>query len=71
MGIKQQIIIEIDEDDNVTLETLGFKGPKCIEEIKKITKNIATIDSTEKTKEFYEQDKSNIKNKIKNSLFSK
>ena len=71
MGIKQQIIIEIDEDDNVTLETLGFKGPKCIEEIKNITKNIATIDSTEKTKEFYEQDKSNLKNKIKNSLFSK
>jgi hypothetical protein len=65
MGIKRQIIIEIDEDDNVTLETLGFTGPKCIEEIKNVTKNIATINSTEKTKDFYEKDKSSLKNKIK------
>ncbi len=71
MGVKYQIIVEIDEDDNVTLETLGFKGPKCIEEIKSITKNIATIEKTEKSKEYYEKDNTSLKNKIKNSLFSK
>jgi Protein of unknown function (DUF2997) len=69
MGIKYQIIIEIDEDENVTMETIGFKGPKCIEEIKKITQNITTIESNQKTKEYYEQDKSKVKNK--NTLFSK
>ncbi len=67
--MKYQIIIEIDEDENVTMETLGFKGPKCIEELKKITKNISKIESTDKTKEYYEQDKSKVKNK--NTLFPK
>lgn len=69
--MKHQIIIEIDEDDNVTLETHGFKGPKCVDEIKRITKNIATIDSTERTKEYYEQDKSTVKNKVKSGIVSK
>jgi cupin superfamily acireductone dioxygenase involved in methionine salvage len=69
MGVKYQIIIEIDEDENISMETLGIKGPKCVEEIKKITKNIAEIESTKKTKEYYEQDKVKVKNK--NSIFSK
>lgn len=69
MGVKLQIIVEIDEDENVTLETLGFKGPKCVEELKKITKNIAPIESTQKTKEYYEKDESKLKNK--NTNFSK
>jgi hypothetical protein len=69
MGIKYQIIIEIDEDENVTMETVGFKGSKCVDEIKKVTQNIATIKSTKKTKEYYEKDQSKIKKK--NTLFSK
>jgi hypothetical protein len=55
MGVKYQIIIEIDEDDNVEMETVGFKGPDCVDEIKKIVKNVGQIKSEKKTKEFYEQ----------------
>lgn len=55
MGVKYQIVIEIDEDENVEMETFGFKGPECIKELKKITKNIGTISSERKTKEYYEQ----------------
>jgi ribosomal protein S21 len=55
MGIKYQIVIEIDEDENVEMETFGFKGPDCMKELKKITKNIGTINSERKTKEYYEQ----------------
>ncbi len=69
MGVKYQIIIEIDEDENVTMETIGIKGAKCVDEVKKITKNIATIESSKKTKEYYEKDKSKVEKK--NTLFSK
>jgi hypothetical protein len=69
MGLKYQIIIEIDEDDNITLETKGFKGPDCVSEIKKVTKEIATIESSKKTKEYYEKQQSKLKKKI--SRFSK
>lgn len=55
MGVKYQIIIEIDEDENIEMETMGFKGPDCLKELKKITKNIGQINSEKKTKEYYEQ----------------
>jgi hypothetical protein len=65
MGVKYQIIIEIDEDDNVQMETLGFKGPKCVDEIKEVTKNIGKIESSKKTKEYYENDKQKQDQKTK------
>lgn len=55
MGVKLQIIIEIDEDENIEMETMGFKGPDCVKELKKITKNLGQISSEKKTKEYYEQ----------------
>ncbi len=69
--MKIQIVIEIDEEDNVTMETHGIKGPKCVDEIKRVTKNLAPIESTQKTKEYYEEDKSKLKAKKKTSIFSK
>ncbi len=69
MGLKYQVVIEIDEDDQITMETLGFKGPKCVDEIKKIIKNLGQIDTIEKTKEYYEEEKSKLKSTQKN--FSK
>lgn len=69
MGIKYQIVIEIDEEDNVSLETKGFKGPSCEAELKKVTKNIGTQKSSKRTKEYYE--KSEQKSQRKISRFSK
>lgn len=69
--MKIQIVIEIDEDESVTMETHGIKGPKCVEEIKRVTKNLAPIESSQKTKEYYEEDKSKLKAKKKTTLFSK
>jgi len=62
--MKYQIIIEIDEESNVRLETKGFKGPSCEKEIKNITKDIVEIKTTQKTKEYYEKAKQKIKKKI-------
>lgn len=69
MGNKKQMIIEIDEDSNVTLETKGFKGAECITEVKRVTKGFSQVGPMKKTKEYYEKAKSKIKNKI--SRFSK
>lgn len=69
MGVKYHVIIEIDEEDNVTLETKGFKGPKCEKEIKRITKDFAKVESTKRTKEFYEKEETKVEKKI--NRFSK
>ena len=69
MGVKYQIIIEIDEEDNVSLETKGFKGPECEREIKRVTEDFAKVESTSRTKEFYEKAKETIRKKI--NRFSK
>lgn len=55
MGIKYQIVIEIDEDENIEMETFGIKGPDCLAELKKITKELGIIEIEKKTKEYYEQ----------------
>ena len=58
MGVKYQIVIEIDEDENIEMETFGIKGQECIKELKKITKNLGKITEEKKTKEYYEQSES-------------
>lgn len=58
MGVKYQIVIEIDEDENVEMETFGIKGQECMKELKKITKNIGKIAEEKRTKEYYEQSES-------------
>ena len=55
MGVKYQIVIEIDEDENIEMETFGIKGQECMKELKKITKNLGKITEEKKTKEYYEQ----------------
>lgn len=68
MGVKYQIVIEIDEDENIEMETFGFKGPDCMKELKKITKNLGQMTSEKKTKEYYEQsdsEKAKLKQKQK------
>jgi hypothetical protein len=69
--MKYQIIIEIDDEDNVIMETRGIKGNVCVEEIKDITKNFGKIVSSKNTKEYYEKDESKLKSKKTNKLFSK
>lgn len=64
MGVKKQIIIEIDEENNIELETRGFKGPECQEELERVTKNFAEFKTLKKTREYYEKAKKLIKKKI-------
>lgn len=55
MAVKKQIIIEIDEDGELYLKTLGFKGAKCEEELKPIEKEIGRVKKRGRTKEYYEE----------------
>lgn len=67
--MKYQIIIEIEDDENITMETIGIKGPKCEAELNDLTKNLGEIKQRNRTKEYYEGVKTGIKNKL--GIFSK
>lgn len=62
--MKYQIIIEIEDDENITMETVGIKGPKCEAELNSVTKDLGKVTQKNRTKEFYEEVKSGIKNKL-------
>ena len=38
MGVKKQIIIEIDEENNIELETKGFKGQSAKKNLRELLK---------------------------------
>jgi hypothetical protein len=49
-----RIEITIKEDGSVEAHTEGIKGPSCVEELKKLLKDIAEVDEVDHTGEFYE-----------------
>lgn len=69
MGIKYQILIEIDVDGEIKMETKGLKGPSCMEELEVLMQNIAGEKEIKKTQEYYE--KTNRESKQKINRFSK
>lgn len=52
---EEKIILEIDDDGNLDITTLGIKGPKCVEEVLKILEDLAAITELDKTDEFYQE----------------
>lgn len=67
MAEKQEIEVIITEDGHVTYHIKGIKGSKCVDIGKAIASQLGTIESIEKTAEYYEQEtnvkkKQNIKN---------
>lgn len=52
---EEKIIIKINEEGDIEVETFGIMGPICDEEIEKILKNIAlTYEDTKKDEYFME-----------------
>ena len=54
MAIKKEVHVTIAADGKVTLETHGFKGAECEEELKSVEKAIGKVKKRERTKEYYE-----------------
>lgn len=52
--MSKKIIINIDNDNKINIETENYKGPSCIENIKKIFEEFLDIDNFENKADFYE-----------------
>ena len=52
-----RIEITIKEDGTILAHTEGIKGPKCVDELKKLLEDIAEVDEVTHTEEYYEEPK--------------
>lgn len=64
MNRDKKITIDIDEVGNISIEGENFQGPECDTFIKEIGKEIGTIKSSTKKKEY--NIKTNVKQKERN-----
>jgi hypothetical protein len=61
---EKYIVVEIDKDGSINAETFNFSGPKCIDLLNGLMKDLAMICLDEKKPEYYESEvheKSSIK----------
>lgn len=65
MGVKYQVIVEIDPEGEIKVTSKGIKGSKCISEIKPLCERFGPIKDVQKTKEYYEKEDLKQKNKQK------
>ena len=52
----KKIVIQLDDKGGINAETFGMVGAECIDELDKLMKGLALSVSTEKKKEFFEQE---------------
>lgn len=65
MAMKKEIVVTIGPDGKVVLETHGFKGSECEDELKSVEKAVGEVKKRTRTREFYETKSAAAK--IKNS----
>lgn len=67
MAQEKEIEIVIDENGEMTIEAIGYKGKGCAEDIEALMKEIGAKDNKKSTKkkEYYLKEKSNITQKKK------
>lgn len=63
---EHKITITIDENGEIKAETSGIKGEMCLEELKELLDTETNLLSVKKTDEYFQQEKTQNKNKIKN-----
>jgi hypothetical protein len=50
---EEKIVVKINDQGEIEVETFGIKGPLCVEEINKIIQNIALTVATTKKDEYF------------------
>ncbi|MBE7634096.1 DUF2997 domain-containing protein [Tenacibaculum finnmarkense] len=63
---EQTITITIDENGKIKAETAGIKGEMCLDELQELLDNQNDLLAIKKTDEYFQQEKTQIKNKIQN-----
>ncbi|MDE6667589.1 MAG: hypothetical protein K2K38_04485 [Clostridia bacterium] len=61
----KKIVIQLDDKGGIKAETFGMVGTECLDELDKLMKGIALSGTTEKKKEFFEQE-TTTSNKVVN-----
>ena len=51
----KKIIVDIDNSGNIKIETDGYKGSSCIDEIKEIMSEYFEIDNFDYKSDYYEE----------------
>lgn len=51
--MEEQIVIDFDENGEIIVNTKGIKGKACIDDVKRLLEDIATITHEHKTDEYY------------------
>ncbi|MGD9679119.1 MAG: DUF2997 domain-containing protein [Vulcanibacillus sp.] len=53
---EKYIIVEIDKDGSINAETFNFTGPKCVDFLNGLMKDLAMVNSDTKKPEYYESE---------------
>ncbi len=61
---EEKIILKVDDNGDLTIETKGIVGPACIEEVKKLLSESITIVDSHKTDEYYMEGKISAKTRV-------
>ncbi|WP_204415431.1 DUF2997 domain-containing protein [Bacillus tianshenii] len=61
-----KVVIEFSEDGEIVAETHGIKGEACLTELELLLKDLAEIESVDKTGEYYQTSSNNRTTKISN-----
>ncbi|MCL5037071.1 MAG: DUF2997 domain-containing protein [Chloroflexi bacterium] len=56
MAKKEEIEITISPDGTIHGHTMGIKGKECMEVVKRLAKEVGTVESKRFTSEYYEEE---------------
>jgi hypothetical protein len=54
--MSKKILISISQDNDVNVETEGYKGPMCVKDIKQLFNEFLEIDDFDHKAEYYESE---------------
>jgi len=64
--MSKKIIVSINKDSNIVMETEGFKGESCVTQIKKILSSFVDLENFELKSDYYDNDEElNIVEEVK------
>lgn len=55
MAVREEIIINIDEDGKIEAKTNGFKGKVCLDALDEILEGLEEVSKVEKTSSYYQR----------------
>lgn len=64
MQTKQEVIVIVDAEGNVTIEAVGFSGPSCLKATEALEQALGTVTSRKKKPEWYQNENVSVGQKV-------